>query len=59
VLLSEADQTKRSYENLDKKLGDMCNRQLNKLEVTFKSIFRILDSKRKEFGVMIKEFYQE
>ena len=40
---AEASKTKNQFESFEKKLSDMYNRQINKLDVTFKSITRILD----------------
>lgn len=37
----------------------MCSRQLNKLEITFKSIARTIDQKKKEFAKSIRDFYAE
>lgn len=37
----------------------MCNKQMNKLELTFKSIFRTIEQKKKEFTRIIREFYSD
>ena len=58
-IMMEAVKGKQTYEAFDKKLNDMCNRQINKLELTFKSIARTLDQKKKEFTRIIKEFYSD
>ena len=42
-LLSESASSKHTYDSLDKKLTDMCNRQLSKLDLTYRSIARMLD----------------
>ncbi|CDW91825.1 kelch motif family protein [Stylonychia lemnae] len=56
-ILYDAVKSKQSYDGFDKKLNEMCNRQMNKLDLTFKSIQRTLDNKKKEFVRIIREFY--
>lgn len=58
-ILLDAVKSKQAYEGYDKKLNEMCNRQMNKLDLTFKSMARTLEQKKKEFGRIIKEFYSD
>jgi hypothetical protein len=37
----------------------MCHKQVNKLEIAYKSVMRALDAKKKEFSQVIKEFYSD
>ena len=59
AILNEAHKSKQLYEGFEKKLSDLCNRQIGKLEITYKSIAKILEQKKKEMGMTIKEFYNE
>ena len=43
VLLNDSESAKGCYEQVDRKLGDMCNSQINKLDLTFKSLTRMLE----------------
>jgi hypothetical protein len=58
-ILNEASKTKHQFDVFDKKMQDMCSKQLNKLELTYKSIAKILEQKKREMGCAIKEFYSE
>ena len=59
LIHQDSQMAKTQYDTIDKKLQDLCNRQLSKLDLTYKSMMRMLDQKRKEFAITIKEFYQD
>lgn len=46
-------------ENADRKLGDMCHKQVNKLEIAYKSMIKAIESKKKEFLNVIIDFYND
>ncbi|TNV84153.1 hypothetical protein FGO68_gene3646 [Halteria grandinella] len=58
-LLDEAECTKGALEQAEKRLSDMCHKQVNKLEIAYKSIYKALEAKKKEFTSIIKEFYSD
>lgn len=51
--------TKAAIESADRKLGDMCHKQVNKLEIAYKSMIKALESKKKEFLNVIVDFYTD
>ncbi len=58
-LLDEADMTRQILETADKKLADMYHKQQNKLEISYKSMIKALEAKKKEFHNVLKEFYND
>ncbi len=46
-------------ESADRKLGDMCNKQVNKLDIAYKSMIKAIESKKKEFLNVIIDFYND
>ena len=57
--MKEAEQNKQQFDHFDKKLSDMCNKQLSKLDISYKSIVKAIENKKKEFANIIKDFYSE
>ena len=58
-LLEESECTRSALETAEKRLADMCHKQVNKLEIAYKSIYKALETKKKEFTSIIKEFYSD
>ncbi len=58
-LVEDAERTKMVMENADRKLGDMCHKQVNKLEIAYKSMIKAIESKKKEFLNVIIDFYND
>lgn len=58
-LLEESECTRSALETAEKRLADMCHKQVNKLEIAYKSIYKALEAKKKEFTSIIKEFYSD
>lgn len=59
AVLDEAECTKNALEGAEKRLADMCNKQLNKMEIAYKSMYKALEAKKKEFTSIIREFYSD
>jgi hypothetical protein len=57
--VEDAEMTKVAIETADRKLGDMCHKQVNKLEIAYKSMIKALESKKKEFLNVIVDFYTD
>ena len=57
--MDEAENTKLALEGAEKRLGDMCNKQQNKLEIAYKSMIKALEAKKKEFLNIIRDFYSD
>lgn len=59
ALIDDAEGTKLSLENAERKLADMSHKQLNKLEIAYKSLIKALEVKKKEFIANIRDFYAD
>ena len=59
ALLGDSEATKQALELADKKLADMCNKQMNKLEIAYRSMIKALESKKKEFMSILGNFYSD
>jgi hypothetical protein len=58
-LIEDAELTKAAFDSADRKLGDMCHKQVNKLEIAYKSMIKALESKKKEYLNVIVDFYTD